>query len=288
MFYLWNRLTNQHFFGYNIIMQNLTNERGRAMESKRIVVKVGTSTLTYPNGKLHMRRIERLARTLCELRNAGHEVVLVSSGAIRAGMGRLSISEKPREIREKQALAAVGQCELMDLYRKLFAEYGSNVAQILITKYIVDDEHGKSNVINTVNTLLDWGVIPIVNENDTISFEEIVIGDNDTLSAVVATLISADLLIILSDIDGLYEENPHENPDAALIGRVEVVNDHIREIAGGSDSGVGTGGMATKITAAEYATGNGIDMFIANGQDPAIVFDIIEHRARGTLFVGKK
>ena len=258
------------------------------MESKRIVVKVGTSTLTYPNGKLHMRRIERLARTLCELKNAGHQVVLVSSGAIRAGMGRLSIMEKPNEIREKQALAAVGQCELMDLYRKLFAEYGSNVAQILITKYIVDDEHGKQNVINTVNTLLDWGVIPIVNENDTISFDEIVIGDNDTLSAVVATLISADLLIILSDIDGLYEENPHENPDAALIGRVETINDHIRKIAGGSDSGVGTGGMATKITAAEYATQNGIDLFIANGQDPAIVFDIIEHRARGTLFVGKK
>lgn len=269
-------------------MQIRLKERGQTMESKRIVVKVGTSTLTYPNGKLHMRRIERLARTLCELKNAGHEVVLVSSGAIRAGMGRLSITEKPHEIREKQALAAVGQCELMDLYRKLFAEYGSNVAQILITKYIVDDDHGKQNVINTVNTLLDWSVIPIVNENDTISFEEIVIGDNDTLSAVVATLIEANLLIILSDIDGLYEENPHENPDAALIERVEVIDDHIHRIAGGSDSGVGTGGMTTKITAAEYATANGIDMFIANGQDPAIIFDVIEQKARGTLFIGKK
>ena len=269
-------------------MQNQTNERGRAMESKRIVVKVGTSTLTYPNGKLHMRRIERLARTLCELKNAGHEVVLVSSGAIRAGMGRLSITEKPHEIREKQALAAVGQCELMDLYRKLFAEYGSNVAQILITKYIVDDDHGKQNVINTVNTLLDWSVIPIVNENDTVSFEEIVIGDNDTLPAVVATSIEANLLIILSDIDGLYEENPHENTEAALIERVEVIDEHIHRIAGGSDSGVGTGGMTTKITAAEYATANGIDLFIANGQDPTIIFDVIERKARGTLFIGKK
>lgn len=257
------------------------------MKQKRIVVKVGTSTLTYPNGKLHMRRIERLARTLCELKNAGHEVVLVSSGAIRAGMGRLSISERPHEIREKQALAAVGQCELMDLYRKLFAEYGSNVAQILITKYIVDDDHGKQNVINTVNTLLSWGVIPIVNENDTISFEEIVIGDNDTLSAVVAVLTEADLLILLTDTDGLYEENPHDNPGAKLIQTVDTITDHIRAVAGGSDSGVGTGGMSTKITAAEYATANKIDMFIANGQDPAIIFDILEGTARGTLFRGK-
>lgn len=253
-------------------------------EVKRVVVKVGTSTLTYSNGKLNLRRIELLVRCLADLKNRGYDVVLVSSGAMGVGVGKLSLKAKPKTIQGKQAVAAVGQCELMSIYDRFFAEYCQTVAQILLTKADLETDLKKQNVTNTFDQLLEYEAIPIVNENDTVATEEIEFGDNDTLSALVAKLIHADLLILLSDIDGLYDKDPHQYSDANLIPVVDEITEEIKQGASGAGSRRGTGGMVTKLTAAEIATESGCDMVIANGENPEILFDIFEGEFRGTLF----
>lgn len=258
-----------------------------AMKAKTVVVKVGSSTLTHENGKLNFARVDLLARTLSDLKSGGKDIILVSSGAIAVGVSRLGLPEKPKEIPKKQAAAAIGQCELMYIYDKLFREYGYITAQVLLTKDIVGDEERKLNVINTFKTLLDYGVIPIVNENDTVSYEEIEFGDNDTLAAIVAVLVKADLLILLSDIDGLYDKNPHEHSDATLVPVVYEIDDDIRALGGSAGSKVGTGGMATKITSGEIAAASGIDMIIANGENPAVLYEIFQGKPVGTLFLSK-
>ena len=258
----------------------------------RIVVKVGTSTLTYGSGKLNLRCIERLARIISDLHNCGYEPVLVSSGAIGVGANKLGLRERPRTTRMKQAAAAVGQCELMHIYDKMFLEYGVTVAQILLTRSDVDSDHKRSNIHNTFDALLETGTVPIVNENDTVATEEIeaveTFGDNDTLSAVVARLCGADLLVILSDIEGLYDSDPRENPDARLISRVEHIDDSLRAIAGGPGTAGGTGGMATKLVAAELCMDAGISMLITRGDRPEVLYDIVEGKPVGTLFKGRK
>ncbi len=253
-------------------------------EAKRIVFKVGTSTLTYEGGGINIRRVEKFVKVLSDLKNQGKEIILVTSGAIGVGMGKLGIKNRPAETREKQALAAIGQCELMDFYAKLFWGYNHTVAQLLLTKDVVENDVLKNNAVNTFETLLGLGVIPIVNENDSISAEQIEFGDNDTLSALVATLTDADLLILLSDIDGLYDANPNTNPDAKLISLVNGVDDSIRALAGNAGSNRGTGGMITKLTAATIANEKGIDMFILNGADPDIIYDLLDGKKVGTLF----
>ncbi len=256
--------------------------------AKRIVIKVGTSSLTYSTGRIHLRRIELLARTLSDLCHEGREIVLVSSGAVGVGMSKMGFSERPKTTREKQATSAIGQSELMSIYGKLFGEYGCDVAQVLLTKNVIEDAQRKQNAITTFNTLLEWGVIPIVNENDVISTEEIEFGDNDTLSAMVATLIEADLLIILSDIDGLYSADPHKSEQAELISEIDKVTDELFEIAGSAGSSRGTGGMTTKLIAAKTATEAGINMIIANGSRPSVVYDILDGKQVGTLFKGQE
>lgn len=254
----------------------------------RIVVKVGTSTLAHSTGRLNIRRVETLCRVLSDLLNAGNEIMLVSSGAIGMGRGKLSLDNKPEDMATKQAAAAVGQCELMYVYDKEFSEYNHTIAQILITNSIVNNETDHRNFINTVSRLLDFGVMPIINENDTISTEEIVIGDNDTLGAIVATSLNADLLIILSDIDGLYDKDPRTNSDAVLIHEVYEINNDIMLMGKGTGSTLGTGGMHTKLRAAQTVTEKGIDMVIANGSDPNVLYDIVEKENIGTRFYGKK
>lgn len=254
----------------------------------RIVVKVGTSTLAHPTGRLNIARIETLCKVLSDLKNAGHEIILVSSGAIAMGVGKLNLRQRPKDIPTKQAAAAIGQCELMYTYDKLFTEYNHTVAQLLITGPDVKDPLRKKNFHNTLERLLDLGVLPIINENDTVSTEEIVIGDNDTLSATVAASIRADLLVILSDIDGLYDSDPRKNPDARLISVVPELTDDIRALAGGEGSSLGTGGMVTKLRAAAIATGAGCEMMIANGQNPPILYDITAGKAVGTRFLTKE
>ena len=255
----------------------------------RIVVKVGTSTLAHATGHLNIKRVEELCKVLSDIKNAGHEVVLVSSGAIGMGLGKLLIKSKPDDIPTKQAAAAVGQCELMYTYDKLFSEYNHTVAQILLTGADVKDPVRHGNFQNTVYRLLELGAIPVINENDSIATEEIVIGDNDTLGAIVATSINADLLIILSDINGLYTGDPHKDENATLIKVVEEINDDILRLGGGSGSSLGTGGMKTKLTAAEITTGGGVDMIIANGNNPAAIYDMVEgHDFIGTKFCKRK
>lgn len=256
-------------------------------EAKRIVVKVGTSTLTYESGRLNLRRIEQLVKVLCDLQNSGKEIVLVSSGAIGVGMGKLGLSKRPSRTREKQALAAIGQCELMFIYDKLFGEYNHNVAQVLLTKFAVDTETKKQHVVNTMETLLEMGIIPIVNENDTCAVDELdgdKIGDNDRLSAIVAEIVNADLLVMLTDIDGLYTSNPKDDPNAQKLDVVDEINDNIRTMAGGSGSNRGTGGMITKIIAAEYATSYGIECCIMNGEKPKRLYDLFDGKTIGTVF----
>ena len=255
-------------------------------DAKRIVVKVGSSTLTYETGMINIRRVEKLVKVLADLRNSGKEIVLVSSGAVAVGVGKLGLKERPHDTPSKQAAAAVGQCELMYLYDKLFAEYNHNVAQILLTRDIVEVEKRTENVVNTFNRLLEMGVIPVVNENDTVAVEEIEFGDNDTLSAIVATLVGADALILMSDIDGLYTANPHENPNATLIRRVETIDDSILSIAGGAGSNRGTGGMITKIHAAQIACSKGIDMAIIQGENPDLLYDLMEGKEVGPHVIG--
>ncbi len=253
-------------------------------ETKRVVVKVGTSTLTYENGKLNLRRIEQLVRVLSDLKNRGMEVILVSSGAIGVGVGKLGLKHKPTITMEKQAAAAVGQCELMYLYDKIFSEYGYSTAQVLLTKDVIENKERKQNVVNTFITLLRMDVVPVVNENDAISVEEIEFGDNDTLSAVVACLTDSETLVILTDIDGLYSENPKENPDAELISDAYEINEDLKKIAGGAGSNRGTGGMITKVMAAEIATKSGIHTVVCNGADPGILYSLFDGENVGTVF----
>ena len=256
----------------------------RFENAKRIVIKVGTSTLTYDGGGINIRRIEKLTKVISDIKNNKKEVVLVTSGAIGVARGKMGFADRPKCVKDKQALAAIGQCELMNFYSRLFGEYNHNVAQVLLTKDVTTDPVRNENARNTFQRLLEMSVIPIVNENDVISTEQIEFGDNDTLSATVATLIKADLLIILSDIDGLYDSNPKENENARLISVVEKTDSSIEALAGGTGSNLGTGGMITKIHAAKEATANGIDMLIANGADPDVLYDILDGKQIGTLF----
>ena len=257
------------------------------MEQKlRIVVKVGTSTLAYATGRMNLQRVERMCKVLSDLKNAGHEIILVSSGAIGMGVGKLNLPGRPKDMPTKQAAAAVGQCELMYAYDKLFNEYNHTVAQLLITAPdIADGGTRKENFHNTLDRLLELGALPILNENDTISTDEIAVGDNDTLSAVVAATVRADLLILLSDIDGLYDSDPHKNPDARLIHTVPEINETVLAMAGGSGSTLGTGGMATKLSAARIAMAAGCDMVITNGARVEELYGIVEGQDIGTRFL---
>ncbi len=255
----------------------------------RIVVKIGSSTLTRENGKINLRLLEKYVRVFSDLNNAGYEVIIVSSGAQVVGRAKLNLDKKPDNTPQKQAIAAVGQCELMSIYDKLFLDYGCRVAQILLTKDVMDVPERKENVINTFRALLDYGCIPIVNENDSVEVEEIKFGDNDTLSAMVACCTEADKLIMMTDIDGLYTGNPKTDPTAKRIPEVSVIDDSVRALAGDTGSDKGTGGMITKIRAAEIATAEGIDVYIVSGSDPYAMYDIIEEgKHSGTHFTAKK
>ena len=260
------------------------------MDKKRVVIKVGTSTLCHGGKGLNFKNIDGLTRTLTDIKNEGYEVVLVSSGAIGAGVAKLGLSDRPGDIREKQAVAAVGQLELMHIYDKMFGEYGATVGQVLFTREDVDRPTVKQNLTGTLEALLAMGVIPIVNENDSVCIEEIesehkIFGDNDTLSAVVATLVKADLLVILSDIDGLYDSDPHTNPGAKLIPVVKEINDNIISLAGGTKSSLGTGGMITKLSAARAAGEEGIDTIITNGSRPQDLYTAAHGGEVGTRFM---
>lgn len=254
----------------------------------RIVVKVGTSTLAYPTGRMNLRRVETLCRVLSDLKNAGHEIILVSSGAIGMGAAKLGLSERPRDVPGKQAAAAVGQCELMYAYDKLFSQYHHTVAQILVTGGDVEQETRRAHFQNTLFRLLEMGALPVVNENDTVATEELGIGDNDTLSAIVAVCAGAELLVLLSDIDGLYTADPRRDASARLVRRVEELTPEILALAQGGGSRLGTGGMVTKLKAAEMAMGSGMDMVIANGADPNVLYEIMEGKDIGTRFVGRR
>ena len=250
----------------------------------RIIVKVGTSTLAHSTGHLNIRRVEHLCKVMSDIKNSGHELILVSSGAIGMGVGKLGLRQRPSDIPTKQAAAAVGQCELMYTYDKLFSEYHHTVAQLLITGDDIACEKRHSNFRNTLNRLLELGALPILNENDTIATDEIVIGDNDTLAAIVARSVRADKLILLSDIDGLYTADPHNDPNAKLIHTVHKVDDTVKALAGVSSTTQGTGGMVTKLRAAEICLDCGCEMVIANGKNPDLLYDILEGKQVGTTF----
>ena len=255
----------------------------------RIVIKIGTSTITHPTGRLNIRQMEALCKVLSDLKNAGNEVILVSSGAIGMGVGKLRLGKKPVDVPTKQASAAVGQCELMYTYDKLFSEYRHTVAQILLTADDIADPARHENFQNTIQRLLELDAIPIINENDTVATDEITsIGDNDTLAAIVSHCIHADLLVLLSDIDGLYTANPHTHTDAKLIPLVEEITPEVMALADGAGSALGTGGMATKLRAARMVTGSGADMVIANGAHPELLYDIAAGRSAGTRFAARK
>jgi len=260
-------------------------------KAKRIVVKVGTSTLTYENGKINFTRIDKLVRVLSDLANQEKEVVLVTSGAIGVGVSKLKLQSKPKTVREKQAVAAVGQLELMHIYDKFFSEYGHVVAQILLTRDIVENHEAREHVINTFETLIEKGIIPIVNENDSVAVDEIesgvnrVFGDNDTLSAMVGEIVRADLLIILTDIGGFYDSDPRKNSDAKRISIIKEITPEIEQYAGDVGSARGTGGMITKLAAAKIAASAGIDMVIANGEDPNVIFRILDGEDVGSVFL---
>jgi glutamate 5-kinase len=254
----------------------------------RVVIKIGTSTLTHSTGHLNIRRVEEICKVISDIKNAGNQVIMVSSGAIGMGVGKLGLSERPKDIPTKQAAAAVGQCELMYVYDKLFSEYNHTVAQLLITGDDVENDNRHENFSNTLNRLLALDALPIINENDTVSTKEIVIGDNDTLAAIVAKSVKADLLILLSDIDGLYTADPHKDKNARLIPVVNKIDEGIEALAGGIGSSLGTGGMITKINAAKMCFEAGCDMVITNGDDPMRLYDIIGGKSVGTRFTEKK
>ncbi len=253
----------------------------------RIVIKIGTSTLAHPTGHLNIRRVEEICKVISDIKNAGHEIIMVSSGAIGMGVGKLGLSARPTDIPTKQAAAAVGQCELMYTYDKLFGEYNHTVGQLLITGTDVENEQRHHNFSNTLNRLLTLGAIPIINENDTVATEEIVIGDNDTLGAIVATSVRADLLILLSDIEGLYTADPHKDENATLIHTVTEVTPELYALAG-SGGKQGTGGMVTKLDAAAICLRAGCDMVIMSGNDPTCLYDIIDGKHVGTRFTAKE
>lgn len=254
----------------------------------RIVIKIGTSTLTHETGNLNIRRVEKLCEVISDIKNAGHEVILVSSGAIAMGVGKLKAGKRPEDIPSKQAMAAVGQCELMYVYDKLFNQHHHTVAQLLIAGDDVSDDQRNRNFTNTINKLLEYGALPVINENDTIATEEIGIGDNDTLGAIVSRSVKADLLILLSDIDGLYTADPHKDKDASLIHEVCEITDEIKAKASGKGTEFATGGMVTKLEAAKICMAASCDMVIANGSKPENLYDIIEGRECGTRFKAKK
>lgn len=258
----------------------------------RIVVKVGTSTLTHDSGAANLHSIEKLVRVLADLEGYGHEVILVTSGAISVGTSKMMLNERPKELRMKQAAAAVGQCQLMHLYDKFFSEYNRSVAQILLTDEDVADPVRSEHLSNTFGALLDMGIIPIVNENDSVSSAEIetgaqkILGDNDTLSAIVAKLTKADMLILLSDIDGMFDSDPHNNKNAKILHTITDI-EAVEKMAGGAGTKHGTGGMVTKLSAAKIATSAGCDMVITNGQRPEDIYDIVNGKEIGTRFVAK-
>ena len=255
----------------------------------RIVIKVGTSTLAHPTGRLNIQRIELLCKVMSDLKNAGHQIILVSSGAIAMGFGKLNLPERPKDVPTKQASAAVGQCELMYVYDRLFSAYDHTVAQILLTGVDVEHASRRENIQNTLTRLLELGALPIINENDTVATDEITsIGDNDTLAAIVTCCIKADLLVLLSDIDGLYTANPHTHPEARLIPLVKEITPEVMSLADGAGSALGTGGMSTKLRAARMVTSSGADMVIANGAHPELLYDIAEGRAAGTRFAAHR
>ena len=250
----------------------------------RIVIKIGTSTLTHASGHLNIRRVETLCKVISDIRNAGHALILVSSGAIGMGVSKLGLKKRPDDMPTKQAAAAVGQCELMYIYDKLFGEYHHTVSQLLITGDDTRTPERHRNFTNTLERLLELGALPIINENDTVATDEIVIGDNDTLAAIVAKSVRADLLVLLSDIDGLYTADPRTNPDAVLLREVTEINDEIRALAGVSGTTLGTGGMITKLQAAEICLSCGCEMVIANGDNAEALYDILDGKAVGTRF----
>ncbi len=254
----------------------------------RITVKVGTSTLTHSTGNLNIRRVEQLCKVLSDIKNAGHEVVLVSSGAIGMGVGKLNLRERPKDMPTKQAAAAVGQCELMYVYDKLFSEYHHTVAQILLTGEDLRDPERHENFANTAGRLLEMGALPVINENDTISTAEIAVGDNDTLGALVAVSVGAELLVVLTDIDGLYTGDPRKDPEAKLIPEVREITDEMISGAGGGGTALSTGGMATKLAAARICMDAGTDMVIVNGARPEIMYDVLSGVPAGTRFIGRK
>ena len=254
----------------------------------RIVIKIGTSTLAYETGLLNIRRVEELCRVMSDLKNAGNEIILISSGAIGMGVGKLGLKSRPADIPTKQAAAAVGQCELMYTYDKLFGEYNHTVAQILLTGEDIENKSRCENFRNTIFRLLALGTLPIINETDTVAPDEIVIGDNDTLAAIVAANADADLLVLLSDIDGLYTSDPHKHPDAELLPVVDQLTPEILSLAEGKGTALGTGGMKTKLHAAKIAMDAGIDMIIANGAEPMVLYNIVDGKSFGTRFVGRR
>lgn len=253
-------------------------------EANRIVVKVGTSTLTYDTGKINIRRMSKLAQVLSDLKNGGKEIVLVTSGAIGVGVGKLGLKERPKDTPGRQAAATVGQCELMFLYDKFFSEYGNIIGQLLVTRSDFENDERHTNLHNSFMKLFEYGAIPVVNENDSVAVEEIVFGDNDSLSAHVAKIVDADLLVILTDIDGLFSANPREDENAVLIHNVDKIDDEILALAGGSGTSRGTGGMITKLHAAQIATEAGIDTVVMNGSDPEELYKLLDGRQTGTLF----
>ncbi|EDP68937.1 gamma-glutamyl kinase [Carnobacterium sp. AT7] len=270
-------------------MKKMTTTSRKLLAScKRIVVKVGTSTIMYPNGTINLQRLEKLAFVLSDLKNQGKEIILVSSGAVGVGLSRLQLTERPKTIPEQQAVASVGQTELMNLYSKFFFGYGQIVGQVLMTRDIIEFPTSRLNAINTFEQLLLKGIIPIVNENDTVAVDELdhltKFGDNDRLSAVVSEITSADLLIMLSDIDGFYNKNPNDEPDAILFHEIHTITDELYTLAGGEGSRYGTGGMSTKLLAANHILQEGSQMVLANGEDPTIIFNIIDGQEIGTLF----
>lgn len=261
------------------------NTRKEILEKERIVIKIGSSSLTHEKtGHISLEKMERFVRQISDLKYSGKEIIIVSSGAIAVGLGALNIKTKPDKISDKQAIASIGQASLIRLYQKLFREYNITVGQVLITKDLLENENRKNNAINTFDALLRYGTIPIVNENDTVSTEEIEFGDNDTLSAIVAGLVRAELLIILSDIDGLYDSNPQENPDARLIHEVYEITPEIEGMASDTANKIGTGGMITKLQAAKAAHEHHIDMIIANADKKNVLYKIMKAEDIGTIF----
>lgn len=263
---------------------NMEENMSLLSEAQRVVVKVGTSTLTHSTGLLNIRRVEQLVCVLSDLKNAGKEIILVTSGAIGVGAGKLGMRKRPSDMPTKQACAALGQSELMYVYDKCFSEYNHNVAQVLLTRNIIEDARRKENVTNTLSRLLSLSVVPVINENDTVSTEEIEFGDNDTLSAIVSSIIGADLLIVLTDIDGLYDSDPHQNPAAKRIPRVRVLDDAVLAAGGSKGSEFGTGGMAAKLHAAQICMQQDIPMIIMNGCRPSKIYDLLDGGDIGTLF----